>query len=77
MRARVERRTAVAQVAGAVRLVAQDDGGICSMRRQGEGWLMHRPWLALLEAKRAFRHIGFNSESGEYAPVVTNENLAQ
>ena len=75
--ARVERVTAVAQVAGVAELVAQDDGGICGMLRRPEGWLMDRTSLALLEAKRAFRHVDFNSESGEVTPVVTNENLAQ
>jgi hypothetical protein len=38
---------------------------------------MHRPWLALPEAKRAFRHVAFSPDIGEYALVVTNENLAQ
>jgi hypothetical protein len=77
LRVRVERMTAVAQIAGAVHLVAEDDGGICSMHRVKEGWSMEHPWLALLEAKRAFKHVGFNSGSGEYTPIVTNENLAQ
>lgn len=76
IRARVERITSVAVVAGS-RLVAQDDGGIYSVNREGEGWLVDHPWLALLEAKRAFKHVDFNSESGEYVPVVTDENLAQ
>ena len=77
VRARVERRTAVADVAGAVRLVAQDDGGICRMRQQGGGWRMENLYVALLEAKRAFKHIGFDHDTGKYLPIITDENLAQ
>ena len=47
------------------------------MLQYGGGWLMHRPCLASLEAKRVFRHIGFNSNTGKYSPIIIHENLAQ
>lgn len=77
VRPRVERRTTKAYIAGDVSIIAEDDGGICQMRRRGLGWEMQHPYLALLEAKKAFRHIHFDEKTGKDVPVVSNENLAQ
>lgn len=77
VRPRVERRTTNAHIAGDVHISAEDDGGICQMRRRGLGWEMRHPYLALLEAKRAFKHIHFDEKTGSYTPAVSNENLAQ
>lgn len=77
VRPRVERRMTKAYIAGGVSITAEDDGGICRMRRQGLGWEMQNPYLALLEAKKAFRHLHFNEKTGKDIPVVSNENLAQ
>ncbi|KAF5018790.1 hypothetical protein F66182_9208 [Fusarium sp. NRRL 66182] len=77
VRTRVERRMAKTCVAGEVLVSAEDDGGICRMRRLQRGWNMRHPYLALLEAKRSFRHIHFDEKKKRYDPVVSNENLAQ
>lgn len=77
VRPRVERRTTKTHVAGKVPITAEDDGGICRMRRLGPGWKMNHPYLALLEAKRAFKHIDFDQRTGKYIPTISNENLAQ
>jgi hypothetical protein len=37
------------------------------MRWENHGWVMDHAYLALLEAKRTFKHI----------PIVSNENLPQ
>lgn len=34
-------------------------------------------YLALIEAKRAFKYIYFDEWTGEHKPVVSNETLAQ
>lgn len=77
IRPRVDRMLAVARIAGTVHISAEDDGGICKMRRSTNGWEMIHAHLALLEAKRAFKRIVINDKSGEVIPVVSNENLAQ
>ncbi|KAK3933517.1 hypothetical protein QBC46DRAFT_368712 [Diplogelasinospora grovesii] len=41
------------------------------------GWKMDHPYLALLEAKRAFKYIHFEERIGSYIPSVSNEHLAQ
>ncbi|KAI0452169.1 hypothetical protein F5B21DRAFT_506478 [Xylaria acuta] len=41
------------------------------------GWSMEHPYLALLEAKRAFKHVHVNNATGETKPIVSNETLAQ
>jgi len=77
VRPRVERMTTNAKVAGGVPITAEDDGGICRMQRLKHGWGMEHPYLALLEAKRAFKYIHFDDKSGKYSPIVSNEHLAQ
>lgn len=76
VRPRVERRTTHAYVAGDVLLTAENDGGICRMRRVGFGWETSNPYLAVFEAKRAFK-IHCDEKIGSYIPAVLNENLAQ
>ncbi|KAL4766992.1 hypothetical protein BDW60DRAFT_212403 [Aspergillus nidulans var. acristatus] len=56
---------------------AGDDGGICSMDRQTHGSDMGHPYLALLEAKKAFEQIWFDDRTEQRKPVVSNETLAQ
>jgi len=67
VRARVGHRTSKAIIAGSVLVTAEDDGGICQMRRQHLGWEMHHPCIALIEAKRAFAH-GSCDKAGNYIP---------
>lgn len=38
---------------------------------------MGRQALALLEAKRAFKHVNVDNATGEIKPIVSNETLAQ
>ncbi|KAH7303000.1 hypothetical protein B0I35DRAFT_196080 [Stachybotrys elegans] len=76
-RPRIERRTTNAYVAGIVRVTAEDDGGICSMRKVGSGWEIRQPFLALLEAKRAFKYVRLDKSTGNCVPIISNENLAQ
>ncbi|KAK4075265.1 hypothetical protein Purlil1_12695 [Purpureocillium lilacinum] len=76
VRARVERQRSYV-VNGIGHIVAEDDGGICRMERRAVGWTMTHPYIALLEAKRAFRHVQVNNITGETRPVVSNEVLAQ
>ncbi|KAF5000394.1 hypothetical protein FDECE_11214 [Fusarium decemcellulare] len=77
VRPRIERRTTNTRVAGELVVTAEDDGGICRMRRLKHGWGMDHPYLALLEAKRAFKYIHFDEKTERYNPIVSNENLAQ
>lgn len=76
VRARVERQRSYV-VNGIGHIVAEDDGGICRMERRAVGWAMTHPYIALLEAKRAFRHVQVNNITGEIRPVVSSEVLAQ
>jgi hypothetical protein len=71
VRPRVERRTTNAHVAAEVPITAEDDGGICGMRRLEHGWIMKHPYLALLKAKKAFKHIRFDEKTGDYIPIVS------
>ncbi|KAK3369568.1 hypothetical protein B0T24DRAFT_557611 [Lasiosphaeria ovina] len=60
-------------------VAAEDDGGIYRMRRgaAGKGWEMDHPYLAGIEAKRAFNRLDFDGRMTSYIPVISNENLAQ
>jgi hypothetical protein len=73
----VERRVSKAHIARDVIVTAEDDGGICRMWRRGLGWEMLHPYIALVEAKRAFKKGYFSEKTGNYTPVTSNENLAQ
>ncbi|KAK0639582.1 hypothetical protein B0T16DRAFT_246005 [Cercophora newfieldiana] len=77
VRPRVERRMTIAVVTGHVSITAEDDGGICLMRRTDLGWQMSHPYWALLEAKRAFDRVDFDGNKGAYVPTVSDSNLAQ
>lgn len=77
VRFRIERKLTKARIAGAITISAEDDGGICLVRRVELGWEMRHPYLARLEAKRAFRHFHFDARTESYSPLVSNETLAQ
>jgi hypothetical protein len=38
---------------------------------------MGHPYLAFIEAKRAFKYIRLDERTGDYTPVMANETLAQ
>lgn len=77
VRPRVERRRAAICVAGTHTIVAEDDGGICRMDWQAHGWMMGHPYLAILEAKSAFKYIHVDERTADRKPVVSNETLGQ
>lgn len=76
IRARIERQRSHA-VNNVGHIIAEDDGGICRMERQVVGWTMTHPYIALLEAKRAFRHVQVSNTAGETRPIVSNSVIAQ
>jgi len=76
IRVRVERRATSVVVAGDT-VTAEDDGGICRMERAGPGWMMENPSIAIVEAKRVFKEFCFSEKTGDYIPLISNENLAQ
>ncbi|KAH8424799.1 uncharacterized protein LDX57_002542 [Aspergillus melleus] len=73
-RPRVERKKAAVRIAGHD-ISAEDDGGICWMVRDSD-WNMRHPYLALLEAKKAFQSMNFDERTGKLMPVVSNNVLA-
>ncbi|KAI0435842.1 hypothetical protein F4803DRAFT_276767 [Xylaria telfairii] len=75
VRPRVEGKMTTTRIAGAP-VSAEDDGGLCEMRRDTDGWKMLHPYLALLEAKKAFKQY-FEGKAGRYMPIVSNQTLAQ
>ena len=77
VRPRVQRMSTKVRVGEDIIISAEDDGGICRMRREDSGWEMHHSCLALIEAKRAFKHIYFDERTNSYEPVMSNEHLAQ
>lgn len=78
IRPRVQRRTARESMQGIVSVSAEDDGGICRMRwSKKQGWWIKEPYLALLEAKKAFESIRVDDKTGNHLSVVSNNNLAQ
>ncbi|KAK0736568.1 hypothetical protein B0T21DRAFT_367191 [Apiosordaria backusii] len=77
VRPRVERKKTTVYISNNVPVTAEDDGGVCLMRQTELGWKVNNPYLALLEAKRAFRYIRFEETTGSYIPCVSNEHLAQ
>ena len=78
IRPRVERNMTEASIGRRmVPITAEDDGGICRMRRYPDGWHEGNPYLALLEAKRSFKDLRVDERTGNCIPVVSNENLAQ
>lgn len=77
VRPRVERRISTARIDDDVDIKAEDDGGIYKVARTALGWETANPYLALLEAKKAFKHIHFDERTGSHLPIVSNEYLAQ
>lgn len=55
---------------------AEDDGKISLLRRHSEGWQETNPFLALIEAKRAFQSLAYN-DNAQYEPIVSDRTLAQ
>ncbi|KAK3331664.1 hypothetical protein B0T19DRAFT_413733 [Cercophora scortea] len=76
VRARIERIATTASIAGNS-VAAEDNGGICLMRQSQPGWTMKHAYMALVEAKRAFRYIQYHKNSDSCVPVVSRDNLAQ
>lgn len=76
-RLRVERNRVDTSIAGTKNIVAIDDGGICQMVRQADGWKTSNASVALIEAKKAFRYIQIDDRTGTFTPVVSNETTAQ
>lgn len=77
IRLRVERNRAETCIAGTENIVAVDDGGICQMRRQADGWTTTNAFLALIEAKKAFRYLRVDERTGALSPVVSDDTVAQ
>lgn len=44
---------------------------------QAHGWMMGHPYIAILEAKSAFKYIHVDERTEDRKPVVSNETLAQ
>ncbi|EXL39706.1 hypothetical protein FOCG_17678 [Fusarium oxysporum f. sp. radicis-lycopersici 26381] len=77
VRPRVERRKAEYRLGNLITIKAEDDGGICKMRKRYGFWEVEHPYQALLEAKRVFKDIEFNEKENKHVPVLSNEYLAQ
>ncbi|PYI01211.1 hypothetical protein BO78DRAFT_464784 [Aspergillus sclerotiicarbonarius CBS 121057] len=76
-RPRIERQASTARIAGQADITAEDDGGICWMVREDLGWTTRNPYIALLEAKKAFKSMQIEQRTGRPVPRVSNETLAQ
>ncbi|KFA81330.1 hypothetical protein S40288_08312 [Stachybotrys chartarum IBT 40288] len=77
VRVRIERLRTDACINNFHATVAEDDGGICRMKRRNIGWSVENPYVAIIEAKRTFQRLHIDDKSGEIRPIVTNETLAQ
>ncbi|KAI3573863.1 hypothetical protein IWW34DRAFT_751875 [Fusarium oxysporum f. sp. albedinis] len=77
VRPRVERKKTEYRLSNLVTIKAEDDGGICKMRKRYGFWEVEHPYQALLEAKRVFKDIEFNEKENKHVPVLSNEYLAQ
>lgn len=77
VRPRVERKRWTATVAKKHTFTAEDDGGICQMNYNIDGWNMLRPVIALLETKKAFKALHTDESTGKPKPIVSDETLAQ
>jgi hypothetical protein len=75
-RVRLEHHKSIACINKA-NITAEDDGGICLTKRQGEEWKTANQYLALLEAKQAFQRICYGRKSGRCEPIVSDKVLAQ
>lgn len=77
VRPRIERKKAELRLSNLITIRSEDDGGICRMRKRYGFWEMDHPYQALLEAKRFFKDIVFDTKGNKHVPVVSNEYLAQ
>jgi hypothetical protein len=77
VRPRIERKKAELRLGNLITIRSEDDGGICRMRKRYGFWEMDHPYQALLEAKRFFKDIVFDTKGNKHVPVVSNEYLAQ
>lgn len=77
IRPRMDRRRETAHISGTNAVAAEDDGGICKVDKAVVGWETSHPYLALLEAKKAFKSIIFDELAGHNEPIVPHDTLAQ
>lgn len=77
IRPRIERRRSALPGRGPGIVTAEDDGGICRMFRTQQGWELGHPYLALIEAKRAFKSFEEDPDTGRLRPKASNRTLAQ
>ena len=56
---------------------AEDDGGICRAWKINNRWSLENPFLAILEAKRAFSDFVLDTKTNPPIPSISNETLAQ
>jgi hypothetical protein len=77
VRVRVEHKRSAAHLSQEYQVISEDDGGIWKMYQQENSeWTIESPFLALLEAKRAFKRVDVD-KTGRIQPVMSNEVMAQ
>ncbi|KAG8410939.1 hypothetical protein J3458_016504 [Metarhizium acridum] len=77
VRARVERIKVQATIAGFDGIMFEDDAGMSFYCRQNYGWKLVHPFITMVEAKRAFKYIRKDTQSGRSSPMVSDNVLAQ
>ncbi|QUC22974.1 uncharacterized protein UV8b_07215 [Ustilaginoidea virens] len=77
VRARVERITARASIAGVKNITSEDDSGVSIYTKKPTGWFLAHPSMALIEAKRASNCISIDPRNGRSSPIVSNGTIAQ
>jgi hypothetical protein len=78
IRVRVGHARCTTKIAQLYSITAEDDGGIyrATQTRSG-GWAVDHPFLAIVEAKRAFERVELNTTTDTFTPVISNDTLAQ
>jgi len=77
IRARVGRARCTTKVAQLYSITAEDDGGIYrASRTHSSGWKMSHPFLAILEAKRAFERVEFDTTANNFTHLISNDTPA-
>jgi hypothetical protein len=75
---RFDRKRSTCKIMGGeVQITAEDDGGIHTLQRNWNGWMQENPYIALLEAKKAFESLDYNDKTNTYEPVVSDKTPAQ
>lgn len=82
VRPRVDRRRSALPYLGSGETTAEDDGGICMMNLKPEGWIPEgwipdNSYLALIEAKRAFKRFEYDGATGRMVPKPSDKTIAQ